>query len=172
MSHNSQPTTCNILFLLFLSSCAVLKNKQTEERSSTSSQEAIQLQTTGLSGSQQQTRILTFADSSDHQYTTEIFPLGEFYYSAGEGFSGTASRIIIHGKLKTAGSGKDSTSTNQQTDQHTTILSHAETKNEASAVTRQKQTKHSNNVWLWLILAGVVFCLIVFVFKKEVKFLG
>ncbi|MGX5687391.1 hypothetical protein [Arcticibacter tournemirensis] len=166
MSHNSQPTTCNtLLFFLFLSSCAVLKNKQTEERSSTSSQEAIQQQTTALSGSQQQTHILTFTDSSDHQYTAEIFPLGEFHYSAGDGFSGTASRIIIHGKLKTAGTGKDSTTTNQQTDQHTTMLSHAETKDSASEVTRQKQTKHSNSVWLWLILASCIICLILAVFK-------
>ncbi len=167
MSHNSQPTTCNTLalFLLFLSSCAVLKNKQTEERASTSSSETSQVQTNAQSGSQQQTRILTFADSSDHQYSAEIFPLGEFHYSAGEGFTGTASRIIIRGKLKTATAGKDSSTVSQQTEQQTTQLSHAETKNEASAVTRQKQTKHSNSVWLWLILASCIICLILAVFK-------
>ncbi|KAA8482019.1 hypothetical protein BDE36_1128 [Arcticibacter tournemirensis] len=168
MSHNSQPTTCHtLLFLLFLSSCAVLKNKQTEEQSSASSQEASQVQISALSGIQQQTRILTFADSSDHRYTAEIFPLGDFHYSAAEGFSGTASRIIIHGKLKTAGSGKDSITANQQTDQHTALLSHAETKDSASEVTRQKQTKHSNNAWLWLVLASCIICLILVVFKQR-----
>lgn len=87
-----------LAWMVVLSNCAVHKSR-TEGR-----EDSVERKVTAV-GSRlsadslsEQKHILIENDSTGEEYLTEIEPLGLFQYSTGEGFKGSASRIVIRGR--------------------------------------------------------------------------
>lgn len=141
----------------------MLRNRQSESLDSLTEKSGGISTRSGFSSALQQGRLLVLSDSSDHQYLTEIIPSGTFHYSPSEGFTGTASRIMISGRLKSNSSVKDSASavsTAGAVSQKDSVASEKEETKKASA---SKSVKKGGGVWYWgiIALAGAVAVIII-----------
>jgi hypothetical protein len=67
-------------------------------------------------------RVYHHQDSSENQSFTEIFPNGSFRYSAKEGFSGNANRVVINARFKQGRRLHNSSEVKQQSNTVSVIL--------------------------------------------------
>lgn len=87
--------------LTLISACSVFKEKSFLQADSLQRQKVDTHVKTEARLKSQAIRIYSTLDSSDKASYTEIFPQGFFRYSAADGFSGKAEKLIVRERLKT-----------------------------------------------------------------------
>ncbi len=129
------------------------KNKHSEKADSLSRRDLKTSESSSVNTSSQAGRLPILTGSSDHQYITEIIPAGTFHYSPAEGFTGTASRVTIHGRLKSTSAKKDSVSASKTVQVRSDKASQEQ---QISKSTKEKEVKRGISVGTWLVLIAVV----------------
>lgn len=142
--------------LLAGAACSVLKNKYTAKSDSSYNRQATLSRNESLSGTGSTQRLLVLTDSSDHQYAAEIIPSGVFHYSPSEGFTGTASRILIKGAFRNASARRDSSGSNFALTARSDIDSAVQEQAHNARSEKAKEVKHPVNWWLWGVVVAVV----------------
>ena len=107
--------------------------------------------------------VLLFSDSSNQDYTLQVWPKGRFSYSASSGFEGEAEKVLVSGKLKQSGYGSVMSGL-EETSKSQTKFSREKQSKMASG---RKLTVSKKTVSLkWVIVGVVALLFAVFLFYK------
>lgn len=147
-----------LLLILLLNACSLLKNTS---HSINQSQELLTNQTNlkmleEKDWGERSNRLIFSTDSSDQQFTIQIWPKGLFTYSPAKGFSGTADRVQIVERLKSSGALVDVVQLAQQDKKNVAATIGQLDK---KATDQQIRTTKSSPSYKWM-LAGLAFILI------------
>ena len=156
-------------WLMVLASCSILKNSNSNKHIA---QQQSSYQASGHLVENRdwlnRSRALTFyADSSNQDYTIQLWPKGRFSYSAEAGFSGEADKILITGK-STSGSSSLAKVDSEESDRGKTEI---QTNLKAGTSSSQKDKLKKSSVSWKVILALTVLVLIAacFAYRKITK---
>jgi hypothetical protein len=153
--------------LLFITACSLLKGKSFYQADSLLRQNTNRLFKNNSIFHSKTVRIFTSSDSLDKQYVTEIYPKGFFNYSPENGFSGTAERIVLTGRVKEGKWVRDSATVTRQGNLR------SETKESERGImkTRSKENEVKTKTTRFPFVAGLVLLILVlvFVFRKFFK---
>lgn len=144
--------------LVCISACSMFKEKSFYQTDSLEHQVIRREMKTESDSSSQALRIYNSSDSADHQSTVEIYPRGNFKYSAKDGFSGEADRLLINERLHSGALRSGAVH----------VLRNAKVRSsniEAEKSLRQTQLKEKkmkplNLSWLYLAGCALIFLLI------------
>ena len=155
--------------VVFTSSCSILKNTDSSYRKS-DQQSSYQVNRSLLEKRDwlnKRSGITLYTDSSNQDYTIQLWPKGRFSYSAETGFSGEADKILITGKSK-SGSSSLATVDSEESDQGKTEI---QTNLKAGTSSSQKDKLKKSSVSLKVILVLTVLVLIAacFAYRKIKK---
>ncbi|GEM_PF-1325574 len=150
------PVLFSFPMLFSFCSCSVFKEKLVRKADSASTWQSSSAESKTVSSTSQQQRLLVITDSSNHQYTAEIIPAGPFHYSPLEGFTGTASRIIITGRLSGESTRRDSSGSTRTLAAQTNTASAEQQQTQVTRSEKTKEVKRSAKRWLWVVLAGAL----------------
>ncbi len=139
-----------------LCSCSALKEKLVRKADSASTRQSSASERKTVSSTSRQQRLLLVTDSSNHQYTAEIIPAGPFHYSPKEGFTGTASRILITGRLSDGSTRRDSSGSVSTLAAQTNTASAEQQQAQVTRSEKTKEVKRGGSWWLWMVLAGAL----------------
>ncbi len=155
-----------IFLLISIVSCSVIKSKYSEKTDSLSRREESRSQQLSLSNTLQQQRVKIFSDSSGEEYQTEIIPDGPFQYSAKNGFSGKALRVLIRGSLRAVSLTKDSSATvsGQKADLKSTAAE--KQLNQVSSQTKSKEVTRNRPGMVFLLVVFVIIGVLLFLYVK------
>jgi hypothetical protein len=110
--------------------------------------------------------LLLFKDSSDQNYTLQIWPKGKFTYSPVSGFEGEAEKMLVSGKLKLASSGSELSGADQQGKSSIQLT----TKQKQKMASGHESTVKKKTLSLKWMIAGVVSLLIIGFLSYQLKF--
>jgi hypothetical protein len=110
--------------------------------------------------------LLLFNDSSDQDYTLQIWPKGKFTYSAANGFQGEAEKMLVSGKMKHASSGSKLSGADQHGKSSIQLL----TKQKQKMASGHESTVKKKTISLKWMIAGVVSLVIIGFVLYQLKF--
>ena len=145
-------------WLMVLASCSILKNTDSNKHIA---QQQSSYQASGHLVENRdwlnRSRALTFyADSSNQDYTIQLWPKGRFSYSAETGFTGEADKILITGKSK-SGSSSLAKVDSEESDQGKTEI---QTNLKAGTSSSQKDKLKKSSVSWKVVLAFTALILV------------
>lgn len=147
--------------LLMMANCNLFKNTVTDLRKSHELTTAItQVKTAEHKDWLSRSGSVSFQqDSSDTDYSIQIWPKGTFSFSAEKGFSGEADKVLVTGRVKT---GSSSTDKRSSIVQYKGKVRQTRTEDNKKVVDQKLKTKRSSPSWKWVIASlaflGVVSC--------------
>jgi len=104
-----------------------------------------------------------YTDSTNQDYSVQVWPKGRFTFSAANGFEGEAEQVLVTGKIRHQGSGSITTAS-KVADLTRTAL---QVSHKKKVLLDQKNTNKKSTVSLKGILSATAFLiLIVFIFYK------
>ena len=152
----------------FAMSCGMIQNtakttdKSTEQFSSTAD-----LSRSSLTEQKVESQSLTFfTDSTNQNYTVQLWPKGSFKYSALTGFEGEANKVLISGKVAGLKKGTNVTGSKNQHSEHAELKLNTAHKGKTSQTAVTKKSRPST----WLILGGLVLLGALFIYLLKLKF--
>ena len=144
--------------VVFFASCSVLKNTDSSYRKS-DQESSYQINKSLLEKRDwlnKRSGITLYTDSSNQDYTIQLWPKGRFSYSAETGFAGEADKIMIRGKSKKGSSSSKMVRT-EESDQGKTEI---QTNLKEGASSSQKDKLKKSSVSWKVVLAFTVLILI------------
>ena len=141
---------CCILSISVILSCGMLQRsvKETNDFESERLISTALQQQNHLEKQTEAESVTFYADSTNHQYQVQVWPKGDFSFSADKGFQGKANKVLITGNLKGSSKGAGKTKTGQKvTDQS---RYNQQSKNEVKSAQSSVTKKRSPSAW-WLL---------------------
>ena len=143
---------------MVLASCSILKNSDSNKHiaQQQSSYQASGHLVENRDWLNRSNALTLYADSSNQDYTIQLWPKGRFSYSAETGFSGEADKILITGKSK-SGSSSLATVDSEESDQGKTEI---QTNLKEGTSSSQKDKLKKSSVSWKVVLAFTALILI------------
>jgi membrane carboxypeptidase/penicillin-binding protein len=153
--------------LLYISACSLFKEKSFYQADSLLRQNTKRGSKNNSIIHSKAIRMYSSSDSADKQYVAEIYPRGFFNYSHEHGFSGTAERIILKGRVKEVKSVRDSAALSQEINLSSEIKESERGIMKTSSKEKEVKAKSTRLPFLGgFIIVGLV---LLFVFRKLLK---
>ena len=152
--------------LIFITACSVFKEKSFFQADSLQKHNTRREIKTSATLEAQAVRIYNVDDSSEKRFFTEIFPEGFFRYSAEDGFSGNANRVVIDERIKEGRKLRDSARRNE----NSSTVSHLRENERLLSQTRLREKMvNTSNDSLWYLVGLLLIFAGVYVFRKRLK---
>jgi hypothetical protein len=142
------------LLCAMLLSCAMLhKSKKTTEKNADELASSVALdQSTNTQKALKSEMLSFYTDSADHQYQVQLWPKGKFTFSATNGFTGEADRLLLSGHLKGVKNGGSIATV----DNKENTKARLKVKARASAKSKQSASMKKTAPSIWWIVAALL----------------
>jgi hypothetical protein len=146
-------------------SCGLLQNttQKTSKDSHEFTSETDLWNAAGQHKNQQSHSLNLYSDSSNHGYQVQLWPKGQFKYSATAGFEGEAEKVLITGNLQ--GIKKGAKSAGSSTQESARSITKVKTKAKGKAVQTAAEKKSAPSVW-WVFGSLALLCIVMIYYLK------